>query len=107
MSLTHQKFQLISYLDFQKAFDTVPHERLLQQLNRYGITGNVNNWIRDYLTDRNQRVRVNGELSNSSRVLSGVPQGSVLGPVLFLIFISDMAPLIQNYVSLYADDEAM
>ena len=94
----------IIYLDFQKAFDTVPHERLLQQLSRYGITGKVHGWIRDYLHNRTQRVRVNGEYSTSSKVMSGVPQGSVLGPVLFLLFISSMTPLIQNFVSLYADD---
>ena len=94
----------IIYLDFQKAFDTVPHERLLNQLQRYGISGNVHSWIKSYLNQRTQKVRVNGQFSSSSKVLSGVPQGSVLGPVLFLIFISDMTPLIQNFVSIYADD---
>ena len=94
----------IIYLDFEKAFDKVPHERLLLQLSRYGITGDVKEWIGDYLRNRSQRVRVNGQYSRSSPVLSGVPQGSVLGPVLFLIFIADLAPLVKNFISLYADD---
>ena len=94
----------IIYLDFQKAFDTVPHERLLNQLKNFGISGNVHSWIKNYLHNRTQKVRVNGQTSTSSKVLSGVPQGSVLGPVLFLIFISDMTPLLKNFVSIYADD---
>ena len=94
----------IIYLDFEKAFDKVPHQRLINQLSKYGITGNVLNWIEDYLKDRTQRVRVNGCFSSTSKVLSGVPQGSVLGPLLFLIFVADMAPLVQNFTSLYADD---
>ena len=94
----------IIYLDFQKAFDTVPHQRLLNQLSNFGISGNVHSWIKNYLHNRTQKVRVNGQLSSSSKVLSGVPQGSVLGPVLFLIFISDMTPLLNNFVSIYADD---
>ena len=94
----------IIYLDYEKAFDKVPHERLILQLNRYGITGNILNWIRDYLANRTQKVRVNGHYSISSPVRSGVPQGSVLGPVLFLVFVSDIAPLVNNFISLYADD---
>ena len=97
----------VIYLDFEKAFDKVPHQRLLLQLERYGIRGQILNWIKDYLSNRHQRVRVNGVLSTSSPVLSGVPQGSVLGPALFLIFVADMAPLIQNFISLYADDSKL
>ena len=97
----------IIYLDFEKAFDKVPHERLLLQLSRYGITGDVREWIKDYLKNRSQRVRVNGQYSSSSSVLSGVPQGSVLGPVLFLIFIADVAPIVKNFISLYADDSKL
>ena len=94
----------IIYLDYEKAFDKVPHRRLVKQLSKYGITGNVQQWIKDYLHNRTQRVRVNGQFSTTSRVLSGVPQGSVLGPLLFLIFVADMAPIVQNFISLYADD---
>ena len=94
----------IIYLDFEKAFDKVPHERLVCQLSRFGVRGKVLLWIKDYLTSRYQRVRVNGEYSSRSAVLSGVPQGSVLGPALFLIFVSDIPEIVQNFVSLYADD---
>ena len=94
----------IIYLDFEKAFDKVPHQRLIMQLSRFGVRGNILGWIKDYLTSRHQRVRVNGELSSRSSVLSGVPQGSVLGPALFLIYVSDIPEIVQNFVSLYADD---
>ena len=77
------------------------------QLSRYGITGEVREWIKDYLKNRSQKVRVNGHYSSSSQVLSGVPQGSVLGPVLFLIFVADLSPLIKNFISLYADDSKL
>ena len=97
----------IIYLDFEKAFDKVPHERLIMQLSRYGITGDVKAWIKDYLTNRSQAVRVNGQYSNSTSVLSGVPQGSVLGPVLFLIFVADISSLVKNFISLYADDSKL
>ena len=94
----------VVYLDFEKAFDKVPHERLLNQLERYGIKGNILQWIRDYLSNRQQRVRVNGVYSDSIPVRSGVPQGSVLGPALFLIFVADVSSIVQNFISLFADD---
>ena len=94
----------VIYLDFEKAFDKVPHQRLIKQLDRYGIRGQLLHWIQDFLTNRTQRVRINDELSNSTRVLSGVPQGSVLGPVLFLIYVSDISSIVQNFASLFADD---
>lgn len=103
-ALSHNLPLDIIYLDFEKAFDKVPHERLLKQLHRFGISGNLHDWIRSYLNQRTQRVRVNGELSSSSPVLSGVPQGSVLGPALFLIFVADVSSIVQNFASLYADD---
>ena len=92
------------YLDYEKAFDKVPHKRLLLQLNKFGIRGNTLAWITDYLKNRTQRVRVNGTISTSIDVLSGVPQGSVLGPALFLIFVADVSSIINNIISMYADD---
>ena len=79
----------VVYLEFQKAFDKVPHQRVLLKLKAYGIGNDVINWIQEWLTHRRQRVIVivDDEISNLKSVLSGVPQGSVLSPILFLIYI--------------------
>ena len=95
------------YLDCQKAFDTVPHKRLLAKLKAYGITGKVLNWIKDFLKDRTQRVVVKGVFSDPLRVWSGVPQGSVLGPILFLIYINDLLVGITSSGKLFADDSKL
>ena len=76
------------YLDFSKAFDKVPHKRLLHKIESHGISGNVAAWIGEWLCDRKQQVVLNGKFSRLQDVLSGVPQGSVLGPILFLIFVN-------------------
>ena len=94
----------IIYLDFQKAFDKVPHQILLCKLKAHGIEDSITDWIEQWLTDRRQRVVVDGEISNWKSVLSGVPQGSVLGPILFLIYINDMDDSITSNVLKFADD---
>ena len=92
------------YMDFAKAFDKVPHRRLLHKLRSYGIDNNTLGWIKAFLGDRNQTVQVNGEMSKLASVLSGVPQGSVLGPVLFVIYINDLPEMVKSDVYLFADD---
>ena len=91
-------------LDFSKAFDTVPHHRLMLKLSNYGISGSTHKWISSFLQDRLQRVVVGGEHSEWSRVVSGVPQGTVLGPLLFLLNINDLPENLSSTCSLFADD---
>ena len=94
----------IAYLDFRKAFDSVPHNRLLLKLEAYGITGNLLGWIESFLKNRSQVVKVGDAHSNEGAVLNGIPQGSILGPVLFSIFINDLPNGISSYCKIFADD---
>ena len=91
-------------MDFAKAFDKVPHRRLLHKLEYYGIRGSTHKWINSWLSGRTQQVVLDGQASDPVPVLSGVPQGSVLGPVLFLLFINDLPDNIRSSVRLFADD---
>ena len=92
------------YLDFAKAFDSVPHQRMIAKIESYGIKSKVLNWIRDFLIGRQQRVSVKGMYSDWSNVTSGVPQGSVLRPVLFVIFVNDLPEILESWCTMYADD---
>jgi hypothetical protein len=94
----------VAILDFSKAFDTVPHDGLLSKLEHYGINGKFKLWISNFLKHRKQRVIVDGESSSTASVDSGVPQGSVLGPLLFLIHINDLPSNVSSKVRLFADD---
>ena len=94
----------IVFLDFSKAFDKVSHRSLLYKLEAYGIQGRALTWIKAFLSKRRQRVILGNSFSEWSDVLSGVPQGSVLGPLLFVIFVKDLTNVIKNTCKLYADD---
>ena len=92
------------FLDFAKAFDSVPHERLLLKLDHMGVRGELFRWMKAFLSNRQQRVLCNGCPSTWSRVVSGVPQGSILGPLLFLIYVNDIGDNLTSHSRLFADD---
>ena len=103
-SIENNKQMDVAILDFSKAFDTVPHKKLLHKLRQYGITGPIHSWLQNFLTGRTMRVVVDGCCSDSTNVDSGVPQGTVLGPLLFLCYINDLPDSAISQVRLFADD---
>ena len=94
-------------LDFSNAFDKVNHEKLALKLHEYGIRGPDLKWVKGFLDNRHQSVIVNGSLSEPTPVSSGVPQGSVLGPLLFLIYINYLTMNVNSKLRLFADDAAL
>ena len=95
----------VIYLDFKKAFDSVSHCKLLLKLRSCGIAGKLFNWFKAYLTNRHQYVRINDSCSESLPVLSGVPQGSTLGPLFFVLFINDLPNCLKSSLPfIFADD---
>ena len=92
------------YLDFRKAFDAVPHLRLINKLYGYGIRGQLLEWIKDFLSERYQYVTINDKSSKKCPVTSGVPQGSVLGPTLFIYYINDLPTVVTALIKIFADD---
>ena len=103
-ALDENKFACGVFVDFQKAFDTVNHDILINKLDHYGVRGIENNWFRSYLTGRTQFVSILGFDSNTKPVSHGVPQGSVLGPLLFLLYINDLHTALSSKVFHFADD---
>lgn len=98
----------IIYTDFEKAFDRVPHKRLIYKLKSYGMSDKLVTWIEAFLCDRKQSVVINGKSSSAKSVLSGIPQGSVLGPLLFVIYVNDLPPTCDYApLFLFADDSKL
>ena len=107
-TLDSGKLSISIFLDLSKAFDTLDHTMLINKLKHYGISGTSLNWISNYLTDREQFVQYKGTMSNTRPILTGVPQGSVLGPLLFIIYINDIHCASNKFKSIiYADDTTL
>ena len=107
LAVDQQKEVRVVFLDISKAFDKVWHAGLLYKLEKNGITNNLLSWFGDYLYDRRQRVVLNGQSSTWGSITAGVPQGSVLGPLLFLIYINDIVDVVNSKVKLFADDTSL
>ena len=103
-SFEHKHRVDIGVLDFSKAFDTVPHPHLLKKLEHLGIRGDLYHWLTYFLTERDQRIVMEGSCSNCLHVDSRIPQGTVLGPLLFLCHINDLPLSVDSEIRQFADD---
>lgn len=107
-SLERNSVTVSLYLDISKAFDTVDHSILLDKLQKYGFRGTILHWFSSYLSNRNQRVRIGDSLSSPQNISSGVPQGSTLGPLLFLIYVNELLEIkISGRIFSFADDTSV
>ena len=96
---------MVTFLDLKKAFETVDHKILIEKMIRYGVRGNEINWFKSYLSSRKQFCTVNGHKSTVREVTCGIPQGSCLGPLLFILYLNDFEGCLQfSCASIYADD---
>lgn len=102
----HQSTGVI-FLDLRKAFDRVWHQGLLSKLHNYGFQGSLHTWLTNYLTGRQQRVVINGQYSEWKTITAGVPQGSILGPLMFLVYINDLPEVISSNTNMFADDTSI
>ena len=94
----------VIYFDFSKAFDSIPHVRLIKKLKAYGVDGPLLKWFESFLVGRRQCVCINATLSSWTQVNSGVPQGSVLGPLLFSLYVNELPSLVSSSLVMFADD---
>ena len=107
-AIENKKVPISIFLDFAKAFDTVNHEILLKKLYHYGIRGVAHEWFKSYLSNRIQIVEINGKQSDKSTITCGVPQGSILGPLLFILYVNDMHKCSKEFqFTLFADDTSL
>ena len=108
LNLENSEYTAVTFIDLKKAFDTVNHDILIQKLEHYGVQNKEIRWFRSYLTNRKQCCKVNGQLSDLESITTGVPQGSCLGPLLFIIYVNDLHfSLRHSDVNMYADDTSL
>jgi len=107
-SIENSEYAVGVFIDLSKAFDTIDHSLLLNKLEKYGVRGVAHTWLKSYLSDRNQYVHINGIRSLEAKITHGVPQGSVLGPKLFILYINDICEVLDKLQCiLFADDTSL